>query len=83
MLSHSASIHLVEEVNVAVENQMRLPPYSSDLNPAEVFSQVKSLMKLNNMLFQGCSKTCVLIPVAFSMVTREDCVSYIRHAGYL
>ena len=85
----NASIHHVEEVTDVVENQMGarlifLPPYSPDLKPAEeVFSKVKSLMKQNNTVFQACSETRVLITIAFSMVSREDCISYICHSGYL
>ena len=35
---------------------MFFPPYSPDLNPAEgLFSQVKSIMKQNDKVFQTCS----------------------------
>ena len=89
IIMDNASIHHVEEVSDIVENQLGarlifLPPYSPDLNPAEeVFSKVKSLMKKNNLLFQSCTETRLLITVAFSMVTREDCISYVHHSGYL
>ena len=54
----NASIHHVEKVRDLIETQVGsklcfLPPYSPDLNPAEgVLSQVKSIMKKNDELFQ-------------------------------
>ena len=51
----NASIHHVEEVTDLIEVQAGakvcyLPPYSPDLNPVEgIFSQVKSIMKQNDI----------------------------------
>ena len=84
----NASIHHVQAVTDLIENQMGarllfLPPYSPDLNPAEeVFSKVKYIMKQNQDVFQACSEVRVLLATAFSMVTQEDCTSYIQHSGY-
>ena len=86
----NASIHHVEQVVDMIEDQLGarllfLSPYSPDLNPVEeVFSQVKAIMKENDVLFQACSdeKTRALLMMAFGMVTREDCNSYITHSGY-
>ena len=53
-----ASIHHVTGIADLIENQagaclLFLPPYFPDLNPLEeVFSQVKSIMKQNDCLFQ-------------------------------
>ncbi len=82
----NASIHHTEGVTDLIETQagarlIFLPPYSPDLNPAEeVFSQVKSVM---NQLFQVTRMPRVLLAMAFSMVTREDCLQFISHSGYI
>ena len=57
-----------------------LPPYSPDLMPLEeVFNQVKKA----NKSFQVCTAPRALLAMAFSMVTFEDCIGYIRHCGYI
>ena len=62
---------------------MFLPPYSPDLNPAEgLFSQVKSIMKQNDKVFQTCSAPWVLLGVVFSEVTTNDCRGHISTCGY-
>ena len=91
IIMDNASIHHVDEVVDLIENQLParlifLPPYSPDLNPAEeVFSKVKSIMKQNDSLLQACSneEMRVFLTMAFGMVTKEDCNSYIAHSGYL
>ena len=61
-----------------------LPPYSPDLNPAEgVFSQVKSIMRRNDKLFQVYSAPRALIAIAFGMVTAHDCIGHITNCGYI
>ena len=85
----NASIHHVQEVRDLVETQAGskicyLPPYSPDLNPAEgVFSQIKNIMKSNNQLFQACLAPRALITMAFSMITKQDCIGHIRNSGYI
>lgn len=85
----NASIHHVEGVVDLIEGQagaklVFLPPYSPDLNPLEeAFSQVKSILKENDQLFQCYSAPRVLLAMAFGMVTKDDCLSYITHAGYI
>lgn len=89
VIMDNASIHHTEGVIDLIENQagarlIFLPPYSPDLNPAEeVFSQVKSIMKQNDQLFQITSTPRVLLSMAFSMVTTQDCLQFISHSGYL
>lgn len=84
----NAAIHHVDSVQDLIENQLGarllfLPPYSPDLNPAEeVFSKVKTIMKQNDSLFQVGSTPRVLLTMAFSMVTKEDCQGYVAHSGY-
>ena len=84
----NASIHHVAGVEHLITNHgaklIFLPPYSPDLNPLEeVFSQVKGIMKDNDRLFQATSAPRPLLGMAFAMVTKNDCVAYIRHAGYV
>ena len=45
----------------------------------EVFSQVKSIKKQNHYgsLFQACNASRVLLSIAFGVITKEDCISYI------
>ena len=67
----NASIHHVQGVIDLIEIQagaklIFLPPYSPDLNPIEeVFSQVKSIMKQNDSLFQVSSSPRVLLSMVF------------------
>ena len=55
----NASIHHVENVYKLIEEQagaklIYLPLYSPDLNPVEeAFSQLRSVMYQNDLLFQG------------------------------
>ena len=85
----NASIHHIQEVSDIIETQAGsricyLPPYSPDLNPAEgIFSQVKSIMKSNDKLFQTCSAPRVLIAMAFDMITTKDCIGHIQNSGYI
>lgn len=85
----NASIHHVQQVKHLIETQSGsklhyLPPYSPDLNPVEgVFSQIKSIMRSNDKLFQVYSAPRALIAMAFSMVTKQDCIGHISHSGYI
>ena len=88
VIMDNASIHRVENAYELIENQagaklIYLPPYSPDLNPTEeVFNQVKSIMKQNDLLFQVADIPRILLTMAFGMVTQEDCLKYIEHSGY-
>lgn len=85
----NASIHHVDNVIKLIEDQagariLFLPPYSPDLNPLEeAFTQAKSIMKSNCGLFNNCRFPRVLLSTTFSMITSEDCKSYMAHSGYL
>ena len=86
----NASIHHVDTVEHLIEGAgarvLYLPPYSSDLNPVDpvegVFSQIKSMMKENNQLFETTSCTRTLLCSLFGMVTPADCKGHISHSGY-
>lgn len=85
----NASIHHVAPVVEAIQEDgearvLFLPPYCPELMPLEeVFSKVKSILKANDAVFQSTSTPRTLLATAFSMVTEEDCIGYIHHAGYL
>lgn len=91
VITDNTSIHrvYVDGVKELIEDQagsrlLFLPPYSPDLNPLEeAFSQVKSIMEQNDDHFQVYSAPRELLCLAFGMVTKEDCQSYIAHSGYM
>lgn len=89
VIMDGCSIHHVDEVADLIENTAHaklvfLPPYSPDLMPLEeVFNQVKSIIKQNCNLFQACSAHRALLIMAFSLVSVENCIGYIRHSGYI
>ena len=84
----NASIHHVDLVTRLISATGALirflPSYSPDLNPIEeAFSKVKSYLRNNESSYQ-CTKTPrIFIAEAFSTVSRENCVNYIKHAGYM
>ena len=88
VIMDNASIHHVQAISDIIKEQagarlLFLPPYSPDLNPIEeVFSKVKGIMKKNDTLFRASSVPRALLTLAFSMVTKDDCCSYITHSGY-
>ena len=60
-----------------------LPAYSPDLNSIEeVFSKVKRYLKANDTLYLSTQSPCPFVLSAFHTVTQEDCINYIKHAGY-
>ena len=76
VIMDNASIHHTDGVVDLIENQagarlVFLPPYSPDLNPVEeAFSQVKSITKQNDQLFQVTAR--IPLAMAFSLVTQDD-----------
>ena len=89
VIMDNASIHHVQNVIDLIEGQagaklIFLPPYSPDLNPVEqVFSTVKGILKANDALFQVCSAPRPLLAMAFNMISKEDCNSFISYCGYM
>ena len=84
----NASIHHVESAVAAIERTeariIFLPTYSPDLNPLEpVFGKVKTILKENDAIFQTCRSPKTFLTMAFDMITQEDCISYVRHCGYI
>jgi len=85
----NCAIHRLDQVINLVETRAKakvifLPPHSPDLMPlAEVFSKVKSIMKAKDEVFQECTQPRTLLAMAFSIVTTENCFSFIQHSGYI
>lgn len=84
----NASIHHLEQVHDLITSSgaliRYLPPYSPDLMPLEeVFSKVKYSLRANKQIFLTTSSPRLLIAMAFAGITQDDCIGYIKHAGYL
>ena len=83
----NASIHHVDRVITTIQSTGAivrfLPPYSPDFNPIEEpFAKVKAFLKANELAYDVTSSPRLLIAMGFCTVTAEDCIGYIRHAGY-
>lgn len=88
VIMDNASIHHLDRIHDIITSSgaliRYLPAYSPDLMPLEeVFSKVKYFIQANEDVFLTTSSPRLLIAMAFSGVTQEDCISYIRHAGYI
>ena len=84
----NASIHHLETVVDLITASGALvrflPPYSPDLNPIEeAFSKVKAYLRENQVAFQCTKSPRLVVASAFQSVTTENCISYIKHAGYM
>ena len=76
-----SNVQLIESTGAKV---LFLPPYSPDLNPLEpVFGKVKTILKENDPIFQTTSTPRLLLALAFTMVTPEDCFNFSKHCGYI
>ena len=84
----NASIHHVERVYDIITGigarLLFLPPYSPDLMPLEeVFAQVKAMLKANDSVYLSTWSPEQFLKLAFCTVSKDDCLGYIRHAGYM
>lgn len=84
----NASIHHIERLHDIITGVgarlCYLPPYSPDLMPLEeVFSKVKYFLKENDNAYLATTNPELLVKLAFSSITQNDCIGYIRHAGYI
>ena len=60
-----------------------IPAYSPDFMPLEeVFSQVKYFLEKSEVLYTSTDNPSLHLTMTFASVTRDDCLGYIRHAGY-
>ena len=80
----NASIHHLDQVYDIITGVGAklcfLPPYSPDLMPLEeVFSEVKYVLKAKHFCQHQTQKTLLNL---FCAITEEDCIHYIREAGY-
>ena len=88
VIMDNASVHHVEEVVTTIEGVGALVKfllaYSTDLNPVgDVFAEIKHWILSNDSVFQATQDPRVLIAMAFNTVSKENCLSYIKHSGYL
>ena len=60
--------------------QVYLPPYSPDLNPAEMFGYMKC--QWDDEILQNTSDSKGIPKSAFESVTLEQCNKWIAHSGY-
>ena len=81
----NASVHHYEEVVDIISSLIRfLPPYSPDLNPIEhVFSQVKAFLRANDSVYLSTHSPRTVVLMAFCSVTKDNCINYIKHSGYM
>ena len=84
----NAAIHhlstVVDSISAAGVLIRFLPPYSPDLNPIEeTFSKVKSFLRDNQAVYQSTTSPRVIVASAFASVSQQDCLNYIKHAGYI
>lgn len=84
----NASIHhldtVVDLISASGALVRFLPPYSPDLNPIEeAFSKVKAYLRENQVAFRCTESPRLIVSSAFQSVTKENCISYIKNAGYM
>ena len=85
----NATIHHVKTVTRLISATGALvrflPPYSPDLNPIEeAFSQVKSYLRDNEQSYQAtCTPRIIFSEAFYTSITSQDCINYIKHAGYM
>jgi len=49
----------------------------------EVFSMIKHHLKANDDGYLATSQPELFVKLAFSTITKDDYLSYIKHAGYI
>ena len=86
IIHDNCAIHHVSEIEELLEGtgviMLYLPPYSPDYNPIEeAFAKVKSTLKAMETEMQHTDDIDMLVCAAFSTITTQDCIGWIRHAG--
>ncbi|XP_031572064.1 uncharacterized protein LOC116306156 [Actinia tenebrosa] len=84
----NAAIHrcrrVVEAINTTGALIVFLPAYSPDFNPCEnIFSQAKSWIRANDVVWQVCHDPEEMVFEAFMQVSDVDIRNYLRFIGYL
>ena len=87
VVTDNASIHHVDKVVTIIQATgaiLRLLPYDGpDYNPLEESSaKMKAFRKANELVYDATNLPCLWVAMGFNTVTAEDCIGYIRHAGY-
>lgn len=89
VLMDNVKFHHCSQVLAAIEGTGALvhflPPYSPDLNPAEVFSKLKYFLQQNDEVIEGATEEEFddFILQGFCTITADDCYGYFKHAGYV
>lgn len=83
----NAAIHhtqaAIDAINATGAIVLFLPPYSPDFIPREeLFAQVKSWIRENDVAWQFCLDPELMVEEAFLQVTDEEIKNYIRQAEY-
>ena len=61
-----------------------LPPYSPDLMPLEeVFAGVKALLQAIDSIYRASTTPELMVKLALTTITQENCLAYVQHAGYM
>lgn len=87
VVTDNASIHHVDKVVTIIQATgaiLRLLPYDGpDYNPLEESSaKMKAFRKANEFVYDATNHPRLWVAMGFNTVTAEDCIGYIRHAGY-
>ena len=83
VLDNASVSEVIELVNSIGAIVRFLPPYSPDYMPLEdVFSKVKYFLKVNEAIYDSTDNPSLVLTMAFTTVTEEDCNGYIQHAEY-
>ena len=77
-------VHVQDIITGVGAKLVFLPPYSPDFMPLEeVFEEVKPLLRASDSIYLASTTPELMVKLAFTTVTQENCLSYIEHAGYI
>lgn len=87
VIMDNAAIHhtqaAIDAINATGAIVLFLPPYSPDFMLCEeLFAQVKSWIRENDVAWQFCMDPELMVEEAFLQVTDEEIKNYIRQAEY-
>ena len=72
---------VVDSINSVGARVRYLPPYSPDLNPIEnMFAKLKHVVRKNGA--RMIDALWAFIGKSFDFISQQECLNYIRHAGY-
>ena len=73
----NASIHHLEQIEDIITGVGALIRFMPP------FSQAKAFLKANDSVYLATMSPRIMVSMAFSAITQEDCIKYIQHAGYM